>query len=302
MMDLATSDSDFGKARPGVLWQALVSVCHKSGGPLLSRLCAPIVRKLVVNKYGAHPLDLELEGLQLRCEISNNYSEKKFIFTPWRFDYQERVLLREQLAQGGVFLDIGANVGLYTLEAAKALQGKTGRIVAFEPNPPVLDRFKFNLAANPQLGNSAVQLDVLAIGIADRDTEFELYVDNANLGQSSILAQGRTRSKMASDETLSMATIQCRPLLPVLEELGIEQIDVLKIDIEGAEDMALMPYLNEAPHSLLAQMIIIENSEHLWSQDLFGRFEQLGYQRIFNDKCNSVFRRTSAQRVSEDSQ
>jgi len=289
MADPATSGSDFGRMRPSAFWQCMVRVCHQAAGPRLSRFCAPVVRKLVVWLYGARPLDLELNGLKLRCQIGNNYSEKKFIFTPWRFDFKERALLREQLAGGGVFLDIGANVGLYSLEAARALHGKSGRIVAFEPSPSVLDRLRFNLAANPQLFGKDLRLDVLGIGVADRDAAFELHVDNANLGQSSILEHARTRSRTATDEILSVATIQCRPLLSVLSELGIEQIDVLKIDIEGAEDMALMPYLNEAPRELLARMIIIENSEHLWSRDLFGRFEELGYERIFHDKSNSVF-------------
>lgn len=289
MSDQSNHAEAFGNLSPGALWQYLVNLCHKSTGPRLSRVCAPIIRKLVVNKYGVQPLDLELEGLNLRCEIGNNYSEKKFIFTPWRFDIKERALLREQLAQGGVFLDIGANVGLYTLEAAKVLQGKKGRIVAFEPNPPVLNRFKFNLAANPQL-HSELQLDIMDIGVADRDTLFELHVDNANLGQSSILSQGNTRSKSVSAEALSVVTIQCRPLLAVLNELDIERIDVLKIDIEGAEDMALMPYLKAAPRALLARLIIIENSQHLWKNDLFSQFEQVGYQRVFHNRSNSVYR------------
>lgn len=232
------------------------------------------------------PVDLRLKDFNLRCQFTDNYSEKKFVFTPWRYDFRERAILTERLKGGGTFVDIGANVGLYTLTAAKALQGKKGRILAFEPNPPTLARLNANIQANPDLFGEELKLEVLAIGVADRETSFELMVDHSNLGASSIASSNR--SAISADHKTSV-TIQCRPLLSILEGQGLSRIDALKIDIEGAEDMALGPYIDDAPRELLAKTIFIENSEHLWSEDLFAKLGDRGYRRIFHSRMNSVF-------------
>lgn len=286
MNTILVSEESFGSRKPGLFWQSLVNICHQSQAPLRSRLFAPLVRKAMLKRPSMLPVDLTLSEFNLRCQFTDNYSEKKFVFTPWRFDKYERELLSEKLSNGGTFLDIGANVGLYTLTALKALQGNVGRIIAIEPNPPTLARFKANLAANTQLHQDKIQIDILEVGIADRDTDFELSVDQGNLGASSIATQNRSTATEASK---TKVTIHCRPLLDVLAELDVQGIDALKIDIEGAEDLALMPYLESAPDSLLAKTIFIENSAHLWSQDLFATMANRGYQRIFHSKMNSIF-------------
>lgn len=232
------------------------------------------------------PVDLRLRSFNLRCYFTDNYSEKKFVFTPWRYDFREREILTGRLGQGGVFIDIGANVGLYTLTAARALAGQPGRIVAFEPNPPTLERLKTNIAANPELFEGALRLDLLPIGVADRELTLKLQVDRDNLGASSI---ARNSCSSVSLERESCVEIQCRPLLDVLAELEVESVDVLKIDIEGAEDLALGPYLEQAPEALLARTLFIENSQHLWAVDLFTQLENRGYRRAYVSRMNSVF-------------
>ena len=49
------------------------------------------------------------------------------------------------------------------------------------------------------------------------------------------------------------------------------------------------PYLREAPETLLAKLIIIENSPQLWGEDIFALLIQRGYQRILQNRMNSVF-------------
>ncbi len=288
MSDLAGKAQAFGSRSPSAVWRILIDLCHRPGAPLISRLAAPIVRKLLLRQRDLLPVDLHLKDFNLRCQFTDNYSEKKFVFTPWRYDFRERALLAQSLRSGGTFVDIGANVGLYTLTAAKALSGHAGRIIAFEPNPPTLSRLKANLAANGELFDEAVQLDVLPFGVADRDLSFSLQVDSANLGASSIVGSNRFS---AGEGEKSAVEIQCRPLVDVLAELGVDTINALKIDIEGAEDLALVPYLERAPDSLLAQTVFIENSQHLWSVDLFKKLESRGYRRVYVSRMNSVFSR-----------
>lgn len=296
----------FGGRAPASLVHLLLAICHRNHGPWYSRLLAPLLRRYVV-RHAHLPLDLTLDGLCMRCVFRDNYSEKKFVFTPWRYDREERRLLQQHLGSDGVFLDIGANVGIYTLTALTA-PGFEGQIYAFEPNPATRQRLQFNVqatlaglplpgqdetpaadevAAGHDAGNSRVRL--LPFGIADQHSQFVLQLDASNLGASSINTDNRSRQSHASDMQ-QQVVIDCKPLLDVLQEFNIQHISVLKIDIEGAEDKAMAPYLREAPSALLATLVIIENSEHLWQEDIFALLMQRGYQRILRNRMNSVFK------------
>jgi len=275
----------FGRYRPTPVLTRLLALCHRDHGPCISRLLAPVLRK-VMTRLTPLPIDICVGGLKLRCQLTDNYSEKKFVFTPWRYDLHERRLLREYLPSDGIFLDIGANIGLYTLAAMQVI-GASGRILAFEPNPATRQRLLFNTAANTTLANES-SLSVLDIGIADTEREFVLQLDSSNLGASSISDTNRSRLNH-TDPRRTDVIIRCKPLLDVLQENQINRIDVLKIDIEGAEDKAMGPYLRGAPQALLATLIIIENSPHLWQEDVFALLNQRGYQRILNNRMNSVF-------------
>lgn len=232
-------------------------------------------------------MDIRVDSINLRCHFYDNYSERKFVFTPWRYDFQERRLLEQELPTDGVFIDIGANIGLYTLTANKVLSNR-GRILAFEPNPVTLKRLDFNIRANQKSMEAQPAIALLNLGIADCDSNFELWPDKSNLGAYSIRAGGRARNNDHENSTPS-TMIRCRPLLHILEEQKVERIDVLKIDIEGAEDIALGPYLEQAPDLLLANTIIIENSEAFWNCDLFSMMKNRGYRQRFRNKLNSIF-------------
>jgi FkbM family methyltransferase len=263
----------------------LIGFCHRDQGGALRRLLAPVARKIAI-RWCRLPMDLSVGGLNLRCNFVDNYSEKKFVFTPWRYDLEERLLLRGGLPADGVFVDIGANVGIYTITAGRSL-GRSGRVIAFEPNPVTMERLKFNVSANFGDGPDRPEILLLNCGVADRDSEFELQVDRSNLGASSIAR--RSRSRVPSGMPRESVRVRCRPLLDVLAEVGARTVDVLKIDIEGAEDVALAPYLRDAPADLLARNIIIENSQELWSVDLHALMERRGYRLRFRNRMNSVY-------------
>ena len=84
-------------------------------------------------------------------------------------------------------------------------------------------------------------------------------------------------------------TIECRPLLVTLTALEISRIDALKIDIEGAEDLALCPFLADADATLLPRRIVLENSDTLWKRDLRGALAARGYTLLLRTRLNSVY-------------
>ncbi len=239
----------------------------------LGRRGALLLRKLVL-KGGPDIIDAEVEGLRFRLYMRDNVSERKYLFLPQFFDAEERALLRKTLGGGGVFVDIGANAGIYSLCGAAAV-GASGRALSIEPNPVVGARLAFNIALNDFQGRSAIE----QCGVSDAAGQFDLVLDESNLGGSSLSLQ-------RSDKTIS---VRCDTLLDILARNGITYIDALKIDIEGAEDRALIPFFESAPRTLLTKLIVIENSPKDWRQDLPAAFVAAGYDLAKTTRMNRIY-------------
>ncbi|WP_295719039.1 FkbM family methyltransferase [uncultured Halovibrio sp.] len=278
----------FGQHYPSKLVDRLIRFSQNSSPRGISSHTASLIRSLTT-RFAEKPLDLEAQGIRLRCFLDDNYSEKKFIFTPWRFDAGERQYIETYLPSDGVFVDIGANIGIYSLTALKAL-GKTGQLVAIEPNPNVYERLRFNIDANLSQDDVSPTICTLQCGVSDRNETLELYINQSNLGESSVRRSGRRLPGNDNDTQRPIQTIQCRPLLDILKELQLSRVDGIKIDIEGAEDKALVPYLEHAPTSLLARFILMENSETAWELPLSERLKERGYQRVKDYGMNSLYK------------
>lgn len=243
----------------------------------LGRRAALALRKLVLMKD--RPIvDAMADGMQFRFYMKDNVSERKYLFMPQFFDWYERKVLREVLPEGGAFVDIGANAGVYTMTAASCV-GARGRVLAIEPNPAVLERLFFNAALNGFTERILVERSC----VGDREGEVELSLDDTNLGGSSLVAQRSTRK----------ITVPCRKLLDVVRSHGLSRIDALKIDIEGAEDLALIPFLKDAPAELLPRLMVIEKSPSQWKGDLKSALKKAGYLLIETTRMNFVWERAA---------
>ncbi|OYQ33558.1 hypothetical protein CHU95_14325 [Niveispirillum lacus] len=265
----------FGTYAPGTLPRLLTDVCQGLPATPVGRRLALLLRKIAVLIQGP-VFDVAVHGLHLRLHPGDNVGERKFLFMPQFFDPEEMALLATRLPRGGTFVDIGANVGLYTLNAARLL-GPAGRILAVEPGPEAIRRLRFNLSLNRT--DAIITHADCAIGA--EEGVMGLYLDTSNLGGSSLVR----------DHGGASTPVRVRPLVDVLTEIGITQIDVLKIDIEGSEDKALLPFFDQAPESLWPRVIIIERSEESWTGDLLGRLKQAGYRAFGNSKMNWLFER-----------
>ena len=147
------------------------------------------------------------------------------------YESNELMLLARQLREGMSFMDIGANSGVYTLIAAE-LVGMTGKVFAFEPCPTNMSILETNLALNGLTNVIAQQR-----AITDRVGQVELYLSNINPGDhriqngrdDDIYNAGRRRTKIIVDAT---------SVDEYLRSTGL-RIDVVKMDIQGAEAIAL---------------------------------------------------------------
>ncbi len=276
--------SPFGRFTPTAGYQRLLEFAQHAPQNALGKQLAHAARSLYLWRAPL-PADVTVGEMRLRCYLRDNTSERKFVFTPWRFDPLERRAMADSLPVDGVFVDVGANVGIYTLTAALLL-GARGRVVALEPYPPAFQRLMFNIEATRAGRANWPRIDVLQVGISDREESRELHIDHGNLGGGSI-AEGPARFSEGVSRTA--VTIPCKPLKRVLEDCGVARVDVLKIDIEGAEDMALRPFLEDVAQQRLPRRLIVENSEHLWKTDLRAAIAARGYRPELRSRLNTVY-------------
>jgi len=240
---------------------------------------AILFRRLVMRRLGEGCLDTMLWGMRLRLYPRRNGCEKNALFTPQLYDTMERRVLAEAVRRKGApftFVDIGANVGLYSLYLAYCGDVRT---LAIEPQPGILERLRFHLAANP-----SAKVDVLPIALSDRAGEAVLVINDSDSGGTHIDKQD---GRQDAGERISVPS---KPLTTVLSDAGIETIDALKIDVEGAEDIVLAPFLRDAAQSLLPGLILIEDTRGFWNIDLFALLAARGYTEHERSRQNVALR------------
>jgi FkbM family methyltransferase len=125
-----------------------------------------------------------------------------------------------------VVVDVGANWGYFTLMAAE-LVGRSGRVLAVEPDPRMFALLQRNLSLN---GLSQVDAVACAAG-ADRETRWlHGYADGAeNRGVS------RIRAGAGTADGVTAFAVRTAPLDLLLDERNIGAVDLIKIDVEGFE-------------------------------------------------------------------
>ncbi len=255
----------FGTYRPGIFARGLIKITNKLPTNWLGRRLMFILRRIAALGVGTE-VDLELFGFPMRLQSSGNVSERRALYASQFFDFEERKALASLAKDNAVFIDIGANMGLYSFSIAAAFKSyENTRILAIEPHPVTSDRLAYNLALNSNL-----PIEQIVAGVGDRDGVIKMVTPNNNLGESRLLQEGET----AEGE---INKIQVTTLLGILREKNIDRVDGMKIDIEGYEETALVPFLERAPENLLPQLIVIENNNKTWRTDLLALAETKGY-------------------------
>jgi FkbM family methyltransferase len=273
----STAPSPYGTHAARGLVAVLIGWTRAMPGSWLGKRAGFLIRRIAIALLGGKPVDTESLGARFRLHPYNNVCEKRILFSPRDFDAYERDLLIGRLTPNFVFLDIGANIGGYSLAlAAKA--GPGARIVAFEPQPEIFERLIHNIRLNP-FGNVKAH----AVAIADRDGEVTLFLDPRNKGEASV--------KIVSADYARQVKVPARRLLSVVEDEGFGHIDAIKLDVEGAEDLILKRYLADAPEALWPRLIIVERGEDRWGFDLLGLLAEHGYRSIGQTRNNHILER-----------
>ncbi len=270
----------FGTFAPKAYLARIIARTRAASDSFLGRKVAYALRRLGLRSLDGAPVDIESLGAKMRLYPDGNVCEKRVLFTPQYFDAVERELLASRLHEGFTFIDVGANIGAYSLFVA-ARAGRRARILAVEPQPEVFARLSFNIAQNPFGTVKAV-----ACALADKPGELTLFIDPTNRGESSV--------RILNSSAGTSVKVPAMTLLSLVEGEGYERIDAIKLDVEGAEDLILEPFLRDAPQALWPGFIIIEDSRQRWQTDLAGLLERSGYKLVAQTRLNLVFERKPA--------
>lgn len=274
---MSKTPKPFGTHKPNQSVLRKINWCQQLPANWLGKQLAQLLRKQVM-RQAELPMDLQIGEVRLRCQLDDNVSERGFVFMPWRWDTIERHIMLKALPAEGVFIDIGANVGIYSALATSVLN-RLGCVLAIEPNPPVFDRLTFNLKATLEGLKEKPRIEIIQQGVSDESGEFNLFLDKDNLGASSLVQNNKQQA----------IKIKCQPLLDIVNEQKLSRIDVIKCDIEGAEDRALIPFLVDAPHHLLPHCFIFENNQDQWQGDLLEVLKQRDYLQTHQTRLNYIY-------------
>jgi FkbM family methyltransferase len=147
------------------------------------------------------------------------------LFITGTFEPSEMSWLADNLKDDMVFIDVGANIGIYTMFAAK-LVGAGGRVLAVEPSEREFQRLSFHVVLN-DLGN----VTCLRFAAADKMGVGKLKVASEEKSGQNTLGKFVTETT----ELLRVETVRMYPLDRVIAEHKLARVDVVKIDVEGAE-------------------------------------------------------------------
>ena len=261
----------------------------------------PAGRYLAMNWVARTPRDpfwstlpSELGGFKFRCDLRDPLM-REVCFTG-QYEPQETVLLRALLGPGMTFVDVGANWGYFTLVGAH-LVGQQGRVVSVEADPRACQVVRANIAEN-----GLTQVVLVAAAASDRPGTLSLQAYGQSNSDSGHFGVAASTSVIEGGARFD---VPARPLEELLRDAGVDRVDVMKMDIEGAEAKALPGLGRYLTEGRIARLILELHPAHLRDQggsaaavvtDLLAS----GYRAWRIDQSPDAYRRAASGRLAAE--
>ena len=169
------------------------------------------------------PLTIEVRGLRLKVRADLLGGVAPHLLLDEDYDPFETTLIENLLKSSHVFIDVGANIGYYSLIAARKVS-ESGKVVAFEPEPTNYEILKENILMN-KITNIICEQQALG----EKTEQKELFIDSKNSGGHH-LYNLNNGSKSVLVKTITLEDyIKKNPM----------KVDFIKMDIQGYEPCAL---------------------------------------------------------------
>jgi FkbM family methyltransferase len=149
--------------------------------------------------------------------------------------------------KGDIIIDCGAYIGLYSIISSK-LSGNDGKIISIEPNPSVFEHLRRNIQLN-KIENSIL----LNIALADREGEMEFFIPKVSAAGSTFYLEHLSLQKVAEFNKMVVKTMTLDKLI-LMENLN--RVNIVKIDVEGAELLVLRGAQNALKSKKIDKLIV----------------------------------------------
>jgi FkbM family methyltransferase len=198
--------------------------------------------------------------------------ESMWLIYNYYMDWDEFHFIQRYVKNDSVVLDVGANIGIYTLWLSQYV-GDRGSVIAFEPDPQNHQRCAENLQRNRL---DSVRLEQVALSDRSGTLQFSVGEDTEN----HLLPQDAAGAACTYVEATTLDEY-CR-------QHGIASIDFMKVDVEGAELMVLQGAANLLRDSRIGVLQLELNDAlqkyGLQRADVVQLLESYGY-RLYTYRC-----------------
>jgi FkbM family methyltransferase len=203
-----------------------------------------------------------------------------YIFEPDSLDF-----IRDHFQPGQTFLDIGANVGYFSLFCSM-LGGRHSRIIAFEPGD-----FAFKLLKQNKEINGFDQLEIVQAGLGERDEE--VLFNSGKPGMEVYNSLGDIVHPSADPDQFHRISIPLFKGTTWLKEHHVDHIDLMKLDVEGGEYFVLKGMLEMFQSQKIARLLIEITREmsHVFSYepaDIISLLRDCGYDWFCLGSCGRL--------------
>lgn len=211
-------------------------------------------------------------GIVLRLNINDHI--QKQLFWHGAYEFGEMNLLIKLLEKGDCFMDIGANIGYFSLHAAHAV-GQTGMVWSFEPATAIFEQLEQHIKINKFSNINAVKK-----GVSNKNLNGVLYLSSdKNYGST-----GLQPGDEFSGETEDISLIK---LDDFVIEQNIKTIRAVKIDVEGHELQVLqgmLQILNTYKPAVLIEIIAAQLQLHNNTvEEIYNLMNALDYTAWYID-------------------
>lgn len=179
-------------------------------------------RKIISSMPGEKWVMSELQdGIMIYLDLLDHGVSLGALFD--QYELEETGFILGALSSGSVFVDIGANIGWYSLKASKIV-GEKGHVIAFEPRLSTFLYFKKSIELN-EFKNIEVHNIALSNIAGEGTLEWDIGINNP----------GSSRLVKQSSQSFSSQHVTVSTLDQILDP--DREIDFIKIDVEGAEPL-----------------------------------------------------------------
>lgn len=209
----------------------------------------------------AQEISVKVKNYHLQLNPSD-YSISRRLYFGEPYEPATTDFLLRTLDEGDTFVDVGANIGYFSLLASSEV-GDSGRVIAFEPDVQNFEILEKNVAGNGL--NERISLHQKAL--SDSSGVLTMNHHPTNKGMHSIVNEYDN-----SDSTVEIEAVKGDSILP-------DQVDLIKIDVEGAE-----PYVIDGLSATINRchpMIIFEYEQRLWDVNISNTLtflSEIGYE------------------------